>query len=168
MSDVEKQAVQAVVDAVIGGDLARLKPALARLSLLPGYEFSTITSQLLDTEQREIFSLFGIGLESPFYHRDGHVFGAVYTSHELMCRKANPSGAGLPLDQVREAVGKARGEHDEKVLKKAMSLKAELEELEDLLKRHSFADSKLTSLAHVELHKGQALLLAALNPINRG
>ncbi|MBP5054335.1 hypothetical protein [Pseudomonas chlororaphis] len=168
MPDAEKQAVKDVVEAVVGGDAGLLKQALLRLSLLPGYEFSTITGQLLDTEQREVFSLFASGLESPFYHRDGRVFGAVYTSHELMCKKANPSGAGLPLDQVREAVSKARGEHDEKVLKKALSLKAGLEELEDLLKRHSFADSKLTSLAHVELHKGQALLLAALNPINRG
>jgi hypothetical protein len=166
MSDAEKQAVQCVVDAVVGGDLGRLKSGLARLSELPGYEFSTVTGQLMNTDQREKFSMFVIGYESPFYYRDGHVFGAVYTPSEFMCKKASPSGEGLPFEQVRDAVLKARGEHDEKVLQKALGLKAALEEMEDLLKRHSFADSKLTSLAHVELHKGQALLLAALNPVN--
>lgn len=166
MSETEKQAVQAVVDAVVGGDLSHLKSSLARLSLLPGYEFSTVTGQLLNTDQRETFSLFIIGFESPFYHRDGHVFGAVYTPNGLMGKKANPSGTGLPLDQVREAVEKARGEHNEKVLKKALVLKADLNELDDLLKRHSFADQELISLARTELHKGQALLLSALNPVN--
>lgn len=166
MSEAEKQAVQVVVDAVVGGDLDRLKSGLARLSHLPGYEFSTITGQLLNTEQRATFAMVCFSIKSPFFHRDGQVFGSVYTPGEFLCENANPSGTGLPFDQVREAVEKARGEHDEKVLKKALRLKAELEELEDLLKRHSFADPKLISLAHIELHKGQALLLAALNPVN--
>lgn len=167
MSEAEKQAVQYVVDAVVGGDLGRLKSGLARLSELPGYEFSTVTGQLMSTDQREKFSLFVIGYESPFYYRDGHVFGAVYTPSEFMCKKANPSGEGLPFEQVRDAVLMARGEHNEKVLKKVLALKADLEELGDLLKGHSFADPELTSLARTELHKGQVLLLAALNPVNR-
>ncbi|MGH8379272.1 hypothetical protein [Pseudomonas sp.] len=166
MSEAEKQSVQAVIDAVVGGDVNRLKLGLVRLSQLPGREFSTITTQLLNTEQRESVPLVCFDLRSLFFHRDGWVFGSVYTPGEFLCENANPSGAGLPLEQVREAVQKARGEHDEKVLRKALDLKAAIEEMEDLLKRHSFADSKLTSLAQVELHKGQALLLAALNPVN--
>lgn len=167
MSEAENQAVQVVVDAVVGGDLDRLERGLVSLSQLPGYEFSTVTGQLLNTEQRTTFSPICFGTRSPFFHRDGHVFGATYTSGVFLCENAHPSGAGLPFEEVRAAVEKARGEHDEKVLKKALGLKAALEEMEDLLKRHSFADSKLTSLAHVELYKGQALLLAALNPVSR-
>ncbi|MCV4287887.1 hypothetical protein OH708_08220 [Pseudomonas capsici] len=166
MSEAEKQAIQCVVDAVVGGDIERLKSGLFRLSELPGYEFSTVTGQLMNADQCDVVSLFVFGGEGLFYHRDGHVFGAVYTHNGFMTRKANPSGAGLPFGQVREVVESARSAHDEKVLSKAISLKAALEEMDDLLKRHSFADSKLTSLAHVELHKGQALLLAALNPVN--
>lgn len=166
MSEAEKQAVQAVVDAVVGGDLGRLKSGLARLSELPGYEFSTVTGQLLKTEQRETFPIVCFGLKSPFFHREGRVFGAVYTPGELLCENANPAGAGLPLEQIREAVQKARGEHDEKVLQKALRLKAALEEMEDLLMRHSFADPELARLARADLHKGQAMLLAALNPVN--
>lgn len=167
MSEAENQAVQFVVDAVVGGNLDRLERGLVRLSQLPGYEFSTVTGQLLNTEQRTTFSPICFGTRSPFFHRDGHVFGAAYTSGVFLCENAHPSGAGLPFEDVRAAVEKARGEHDERVLKKALGLKAALEEMEDLLRRHSFADSKLTSLAHVELYKGQALLLAALNPVSR-
>lgn len=39
--------------------------------------------------------------------------------------------------------------------------------MERLLTGHSFADAKLTSLAHLDLSTGQVLLVAALSLVDR-
>ena len=169
MSEQADRDIQAVTDAVIGGNVDRLGPALARLVYSDPGKFLRMTGKLIDATQVNRVSsigLFGI-TDSEFYHADGMVFGAVYTPDEWFSRKIGPCGVGLPYDQVSAIANKVRAEYDETVLKKAIQLKESLEELDRLLNGHSFADSKLTSMAHADLFKGQALLVAALNPVGR-
>ncbi len=169
MSEQADRDTQAVTDAVIGGNVDRLGPALARLVDSDPAKFLRMTGKLIDATQVNRVSnigLFGI-TDSEFYHADGMVFGAVYTPDEWFSRKIGPCGVGLPHDQVSAIANKVRAEYDEAVLKKAMQLKESLEEIDRLLNGHSFADSKLTSMAHADLFKGQALLVAALNPVGR-
>ena len=123
----------------------------------------------MSTKQYETVSAvcFGSGVISDFYHADGKVFGAVYTDTYLLIRQAGPVGVGMAYEEVRKLVLEARAEYDETVLKKALQLKESLEELDRLLNGHSFADCKLASIAHADLYKGHALLVAALNPVAR-
>ncbi|CAM3934191.1 hypothetical protein SAMN05216475_6296 [Pseudomonas synxantha] len=169
MTDQAKNDAQPVIDAVVVGDAQRLLRALRGLAKALPEVFIRVTGQLLSTKQCESVSAvcFGFGAISDFYHVDGKVFGAVYTDTFLLIRQAGPMGVGMAYEEVRKLVLEVRAEYDETVLKKAMQLKESLEELDRLLSGHSFADSKLTSMAHADLFKGQALLVAALNPIKR-
>jgi hypothetical protein len=167
MSEQVKRDTKDVVDSVIGGDSKGLAHALARLANSSPSQFLTSTAQLLNTEQCDSVLVLGLQCTSDFYHADGRVFGSVYTAGGFFLKKANPSGVGLALDEVRAAVDKARGEHEELILKKVIELDVTFQELDRLLEGHSFADSKLKSLAHVDLIRGKALLWAALNPIGR-
>lgn len=63
---------------------------------------------------------------------------------------------------MRQVVEKARAEFEQSVVNVVCSLGNTMELLDKMLAGHSFADSKLTSLAHVELVNGRALLVAAL------
>lgn len=169
MSEQADRDAQAVTDAVIGGSIDRLGPALDRLADSAPANFLRLTSNLIDATQVTRVSNIGfIGVvDSEFYHADGMVFGSVYTPDEWFSRKVSPCGSGLPYDQVSAIAIKARAEYDEAVLKKAMQLKGSLEEIDRMLNGHSFADGKLTSMAHADLFKGHALLVAALNPVGR-
>ena len=171
MSGQAKRDTQAVTDAVIGGSAINLASALSRLSTSSPIGFRHTTERLLDTRQPESVSTFGFGdsdADRCFYHADGHVFGATYTDgHWLMTKKAHPAGVGIPYEAVKEVAVKVRAEYDEAVLKKALQLKESLSELDKLLTGHSFADSKLTRMAHDDLFKGHALLVAALHPVVR-
>ncbi len=167
MSDQAKRDKEAVIDAVVSGDVGRLESALLRLTKSDAAGFLYMTGQLLKAEQAKQHCSFGLGGYSiglpPFYFDDGVLYGATYTnSVHFMLKDAHRSGAGIAHEEVCRIVSKVRGEYDEGVLKKARELKAHMEELEALLSGHSFVDSKLSSLAHVELVKGQALLVAAL------
>ena len=164
MTDQAKNHAQPVIDAVVVGDSQRLICALRGLAKVVPDVFICVTGQLLDTAQRSYANGFGFGYISDFYHADGDVFGAVYTDTLMLTRQAGPSGVGMPYEEVKKLVLEVRAEYDETVLKAAMRLKVTLGELDRLLTGHSYADSKLTSLAHAELLKGQALLMAALNP----
>ncbi|MBC8877898.1 hypothetical protein [Pseudomonas cerasi] len=169
MTDKAKNDAQPAIDAIVLGDSDLLARALQRLSTTLPDVFIRVTGQLIDATQREYVSVMciGIGHVSDFYHADGKVFGAVYTNSNFLARKAGPSGVGIEYEKVKGIAVKARTEYDETVLKKALQLKDALNELDKMLGGHSFADSKLTSLAHVDLFKGHALLLAALNPATR-
>ncbi|MBW9245000.1 hypothetical protein [Pseudomonas paracarnis] len=169
MSEQADRDTQAVADAVIGGNIEKLGPALSRLADSDPAKFLRLTGKLIDATQvtRVVnIGLFGI-TDSEFYHADGMVFGSVYTPDEWFSRKVGPCGVGIPYDQVSSIANKVRAEYDETVLKKAMQVKESLEELDRLLNGHSFANSKLTSMAHADLFKGHALLVAALNPVGR-
>ncbi|MNP83127.1 hypothetical protein D3C76_1819810 [compost metagenome] len=63
---------------------------------------------------------------------------------------------------MRQVAEKARTELEQSVMNVVRSLGNTMELLDKMLAGHSFADSKLTSLAHVELVKGKALMVAAL------
>lgn len=169
MSEQADRDTQAVTDAVIGGNVDRLGPALARLADSDPAKFLRMTGKLIDrTQVNRVSSIGFIGMtDSEFYHADGLVFGAIYTPDEWFSRKVGPCGVGIPCDQVSAIAIKVRVDYDEAVLKKAMQLKDSLEELDRLLNGHSFADCKLTSMAHADLFKGHALLVAALNPVPR-
>ncbi|SDT52458.1 hypothetical protein [Pseudomonas prosekii] len=169
MTDQAKNDAQPVIDAVVVGDAQRLIRALRGLAKALPVVFLGVTGQLLSTKQHESVSAacFCFGGVSDFYHADGKVFGAVYTDTFLLVREAGPVGVGMAYEEVRKLVLQVRAEYDESVLKKALQLKESLEELDKLLTGHSFADSKLTSLAHVDLFRGQALLMGGLNPAGR-
>lgn len=173
MTEQVKRDTQAVTEAVIGGTAVNLASALSRLSSSSPTGFRHTTERLLDTRQPETVSTFGLGFgdnnaDRCFYHADGHVFGATYTEgHWFMTKRAHPAGVGIPYEAVKEVVIKVRTEYDESVLKKALQLKESLSELDKLLTGHSFADRKLTNMAHDDLFKGHALLVAALNPVRR-
>ncbi len=169
MTDKAKNDAQPVIDAIVLGDAQLLARALQRLATTWPDVFIRVTGRLIDSTQREYVSVISIGTcyASDFYHADGKVFGAVYTDSNFLARKAGPAGVGIDHEAVKGITLKARAEYDETVLKKALQLKDALDELDRLLVGHSFADSKLTSLAHADLFKGHALLLAALNPVTR-
>ncbi|MFL1495151.1 hypothetical protein [Pseudomonas antarctica] len=169
MTDQTKNDAQPVIDAVVVGDSQRLLRALRGLAKTLPEVFIRVTGQLLSTKQYESVSVvcFGLGVISDFYHADGKVFGAVYTDTFLLVRQAGPAGVGMAYEEVRKLVLEVRAEYDEAVLKKAMQLKESLEEIDRMLNGHSFADGKLTSMAHADLFKGHALLVAALNPVVR-
>lgn len=167
MTDQAKRDKQAVIDAVVGGDLAMLTTALKRLSNSDPSGFLVITSDLLNTNQRETFSMMGFGRLPDAYHADGVVYGVMYTDGSFLSKRAHPAGAGLPIDEVSQAVEKARAEYEQSVLNVVHSLGSTMELLDKMLAGHSFVDTKLASLAHVELLKGKALLVAALNPATR-
>lgn len=167
MTDQAKNDAQQVIDAVVVGDSQRLVRALRGLAKVLPEVFIRVTCQLLSTKQCESVSAVCFGAISDFYHADGKVFGAVYTDTFLLIRQAGPVGVGMAYEEVRKLVLEVRAEYDEAVLKKAMQLKDSLEELDRLLSGHSFADCKLTGMAHADLFKGHALLVAALNPIKR-
>ncbi|RMN95153.1 hypothetical protein ALQ50_02653, partial [Pseudomonas coronafaciens pv. coronafaciens] len=169
MTDKAKNEAQPVIDAIVLGDAQLLDHALQRLSTTLPDVFIRVTGQLIDPSQPEYVSCLaiGIGYISDFYHAEGKVFGAVYTASAFLARKAGPSGVGIEYEEVKRIALKARAEFDEIVLKKAVQVKDALNELDKMLVGHSFADRKLTSLAHVDLFKGHALLLAALNPTVR-
>lgn len=164
MTDQAKRDKQAVIDSVVGGDLAGLALALKRLSDSSPSEFLGISHDLLNTEQREQFPLLGFGHLPVAYHADGKVFGATYTNGSFLCKRAHPAGAGLAFGEVCQAVEKVRTEFEQSVMNVVRSLGNTMELLDKMLAGHSFADSKLTSLAHVELVKGRALMVAALTP----
>lgn len=168
MSEQVDRATQAVVDSLVSGSLSSLSSALVRLALVSPSAFLYTTIGLLNTDHPKTVSSIMIGLcgqgSGDFYHADGRVYGAVYTDHMFLCKKAHPSGAGIPLEDVRAAVAKARDEHEELILKKVQALESIFQEIDNLVAGHSFADSKLLSLAHVDLVRGKALLWAALNP----
>ena len=165
MTDQAKNDAQPVIDAVVVGDAGRLIRALRGLASAMPVVFIRVTGQLIESTQQEFVSglCIGLGCISDFYHADGKVFGVVYTDTAIFTRQAGRSGVGLDYEEVKRIVLEVRAEHDETVLKAAMRLKNSMEELDKLLAGHSFADSKLISLAHVDLFKGHALLLAALN-----
>lgn len=167
MTDQAKRDKQAVIDAVVGGDVAMLATALKRLSNSDPSAFLDITGDLLNTKQREQFSMIGFGRMPDAYHADGVVYGAMYTDGSIFLKRAHPAGVGLPIDAVRQAVEKARAEYEQSVLNVVHNLGSTMELLDKMLAGHSFVDTKLTSLAHVELLKGKALLVAALNPLTR-
>lgn len=169
MTDQAKNEAQPVIDAVVVGDAGRLIRALRGLASAMPAVFIRVTGQLIESTQQEFVSglCIGLGCISDFYHADGKVFGVVYTDTTIFTRQAGRSGVGLDYEEVKRIVLEVRAEHDETVLKVAMRLKNSMEELDKLLAGHSFADSKLISLAHVDLFKGHALLLAALNPAVR-
>ncbi|ROL64596.1 hypothetical protein [Pseudomonas vranovensis] len=170
MSDQAIRIRQAAIDAVVNGSLENLEAALRRLKDEEPWRFLSITTQLINTEQQELHSSISFGVDglSPFFHADGVVYGATYTDHNLcFFKKAHRAGAGLMASQVREVVEKVRGEYDQAVLRQVTELKVRHEELRRLLAGHSSVDSNLASLAHVELIKGQALLVAALAPQNK-
>lgn len=162
MTEQAKRDKQAVIDAVVGGNLDGLTSALKRLSDSDPFEFSVITGNLLNIYQREQFAILCVGAMPDVFHSDGKVFGATYTDGDFLCKRAHPSGVGLPTGDVRQAVEKVRAEYEQSVLNAVKSLRNTMELVDKMLLGHSFADSKLTSLAHVELVKGQALLMAAL------
>lgn len=164
MTEQAKRDKQAVIDAVVGGELAGLASALKRLSDSSPSEFLGACQDLLNAEQRKQFPLLGFCRLPDAYHADGVVFGATYTSGDYLCKCAHPVGTGLPFDEVRQAVEKARAEFEKSVMNVVCSLGNTTEHLDKMLAGHSFADSKLISLAHVELVKGKALLVAALTP----
>ena len=173
MSEQVKRDTQAVTEAVIDGSAINLASTLSRLASSSPTEFLHITGRLLDARQPETVSTFGVGFaaydaERSFYHADNHVFGATYTEGRwFMIKKAHPAGVGIPYEMVKEVVVKVRTEYDESVLKKALQLKGSLGEIDRMLNGHSFADGKLTRMAHADLFKGHALLVAALNPVGR-
>jgi hypothetical protein len=166
MSDQVKRDKQAVIDAVVGGDLDSLAPALKRLSGSSPYDFVVAAGALLNTEQREQYLTLGVFVGSShmpdFFHAEGVVYGAIYVDGSPFCKRACPVGTGLPIAEVRVIVEAARQEYDNSVLERVTKLKEQFEQMDRLLAGHSFADSKLVSLAHVELVKGQALLIAAI------
>lgn len=162
MSEQAKHDKQAVIDAVVGSDLAGLVLALKRLSDSSPSEFLGISHDLLNTEQREQFPLLGSGHLPAVYHADGKVFGATYTNGGIFCKRAHPAGTGLPFDEVRQSVEAVRVEFEQLVRDCVTGLKGQFEQIYRLLEGHSFADSTLVSLAHADLVKGQALLVAAL------
>ncbi|MGE1157015.1 hypothetical protein [Pseudomonas kitaguniensis] len=168
MSEKVDRATQAVVDSLISGSLSSLSSALVRLALISPSAFLYATIGLLNTDHPKTVSSIMIGLcgqgSGDFYHADGRVYGAVYTDHMLLCKKAHPSGVGILLEDVRAAVTKARNEHEELIVKKVQALEGIFQEIDTLVAGHSYADSKLLSLAHAELVRGKALLWAALNP----
>lgn len=167
MTDQAKRDKQAVIDAVVGGDVAMLATALKRLSNSDPSAFLDITGDLLNTKQREQFPMIGFGRMPDAYHADGVVYGATYTDGPFLSKRAHPAGAGLPIDEVRQAVEKARAEYEQSVLNVVQNLGNTMELLDKMLAGHSFVDTKLASLAHVELLKGKALLVAALIPVKR-
>lgn len=167
MTDQAKRDKQAVIDAVVGGDLPMLATALKRLSNSDPSGFLSITSDLLNTNQREQFSMMGFGRLPDAYHADGVVYGVMYTAGDFLSKRAHPAGAGLPIDEVSQAVAKARAEYEQSVLNVVHSLGSTMELLDKMLAGHSSVDTKLASLAHVDLLKGKALLVAALNPATR-
>lgn len=158
--------VQSVVDAVVVGSAERLARALGYLAKTSPATFLAVTGKLLSTDQpTHISSVMAItGCASELYHAAGKVFGAAYVDEGFLCKQAAPVGEGIPYEDVKAVVTKVRAEYDETALKKARDLKGVLEELDSLLRGHSFADPKLASLAHVDLFRGHALLLAALIP----
>jgi hypothetical protein len=151
MSEQAKRDKQAVIDAVIGGDLAGLALALKRLSDSSPSEFLGTSHDLLNTEQHEQFLMLGPCRQPDVYHADGMVFGATYTNGDFLCKRAHPAGTGLPFDEVRQAVEKARAEFEQSVMNVVCSLGNTMEHLDKMLVGHSFADSKLVSLACDEL-----------------
>ncbi|MDD1976943.1 hypothetical protein [Pseudomonas tussilaginis] len=165
MSEQAKYCRQAAIDAVVNGSIESLESALHRLAQADAQWFLSITYHLINTEQHEFHSSICFGAHGlpPFFHVDGVVYGATYTDHGLgLTKKAHRAGVGVIISQVREVVEKVRGEYDQAALRQVNELKVQHEELDRLLAGHSFADRKLVSLAHVELVKGQALLVAAL------
>ncbi|MNC56625.1 hypothetical protein D3C75_1062360 [compost metagenome] len=93
------------------------------------------------------------------------VYSATYVSAggmNFMCERAHPVGSGLPFPEVQRIVLEVRAVHDEVVLKKVVDVKAKMQEIDLLLKGHSFVDGGLAGLARADLVKGQALLIAAL------
>ena len=165
MTEQAKRDKQAVIDAVIGGDLGGLALALVQLSKTDPSGFLILTGQLLDTEQCELVHMACNVPRSEFFHAKEMVYGATYTSAggmHFLCERAHPVGSGLPLPEVQKVVLEVRANYDEGVLKKAIDLKIKMQEINLLLEGHSFVNGGLASLARADLVKGQALLVAAL------
>ncbi|MGF6595181.1 hypothetical protein [Pseudomonas sp. 2835] len=165
MSEQAKRDKQAAIDAVVGGALDGLALALYRLSKSDPQVFMSFTGQLLDTEQRELFPMIWGGVRPEVFHSEGMVYVATYVGaggmHSL-CSRAHPVGSGLPFPEVQKVVQEVRAGYDEVVLKKVIDLKVKMQEIDLLLKGHSFVDGGLAGLARTDLVKGQALLVAAL------
>ncbi len=162
MSEQVMRDKQAVIDVVVVGDIAGLAAALKRLSSSDPAEFAKITSDLLNTEQREQYAIVSIDRMPDVFHADSRVHGAVYTNGDFLCKRAHPSGCGLPIDEVRTVVEAVRHEYDQSVRDRVAGLKEQFEQIENLLGGHSFADRQLAVLARAELRKGHALLVAAI------
>ncbi|MBC2659965.1 hypothetical protein H7A76_31435 [Pseudomonas sp. MSSRFD41] len=164
MSDQAKHDKQAVIDAVVGGDISRLASALKRVSRSSPSGFLGVCRDLLETEQREQFFIVDTCSLPYTYHADGMVFGATYTNGDVFFRRAHPSGTGLALVDVQRTVAEVRSEYEADVMKKVGELKERLIELDLLLDGHSAVDHSISGLARADLTKGQALLLAAITP----
>jgi hypothetical protein len=162
MSEQAKRDKQAAIDAVVGGALDGLASALCRLSKSDPSGFLGLTGQLLDTEQRELFPIICGVVRPEVFQGEGMVYGATYVNAGGFCDRAHPVGSGLPFPEVQKVVQEVRAGYDEVVLKKAIDLKVKMQEIDLLLKGHSFVDGGLAGLARADLVKGQALLVAAL------
>ena len=165
MSERIKQDKQSVIEAVISGDADHLWRSLKRLTESCPRSFLHYTAELISTEQAKSYCSLGIGIHAqtpPFYFADGVVYGATYTQGAFFSKDAHRAGKGIALDIVAGIVAKARAEHDEAVLKLVRALKDHLAELNCQLQGHSSRDDTLVALGKVDLLKGQALLLSAL------
>jgi hypothetical protein len=170
MSDQAKRFEKAVVDAVVAGDAGKLESALRRLSKAEAWRFRNITKQLLDTErEKKLCTMTVAALTNtlPLFYYDGNfVYAAAYVDCDgLMMKEAHPSGAGLYFGDVADAVTKVCGEFDEVVVKRIRELKGHIKDLVDQVSGYSTADTGVVSQARAQLLTGQALLVAAVSPI---
>lgn len=170
MSEQAKRYEQAVVDAVIAGDVGKLESALRWLSKTDAGRFLTITKQLLDTEREKKLCTMVIGplvnTLPPFYYDSNFVYAAAYVDCDgFAMKEAHPSGAGVYYGDVADVAAKVCAEFDEGVVKRVRELKAHIKELIDQVSGHSTADISVIGQARSELLTGQALLVAAVSPL---
>lgn len=170
MSEQAKRYEQAVVDAVIAGDVNKLESALRWLSKTDAGRFLAITKQLLETERKKKLCTMVIAPLNntlPLFYYDGHfVYAAAYVDCEgFAMKEAHPSGVGVYYPDVVEVVSKVCGEFDEAVVKRVRELKGHIKELLDQVCGHSTADISVIGQARSELLTGQALLVAAVSSL---
>lgn len=170
MSEQAKRYEQAVVDALVAGDSGKLEAALRWLSKTDPGRFLTATKQLLDTEREKKLCTMVIAPLSntlpPFYCDGNFVYAAVYADCEgFMMKEAHQYGVGIYYPDVVEVVGKVCGEFDEAVVKRVRELKTHIKDLVDQMCGHSTADIGVIGQARAELLTGQALLVAAVSPL---
>ncbi|ERK99284.1 hypothetical protein O999_12605 [Pseudomonas putida LF54] len=168
MSEQAKRYEQAVVDAVIAGDVGKLESALRWLSKTDAGRFLAITKQLLDTERKKKLCTMVIAPLNntlPLFYYDGNfVYAAAYVDCEgFAMKEAHPSGAGVHYGDVAGVVTRVRAEFDEAVVKRVRELKIHIKDLVDQMCGHSTADICVIGQARAELLTGQALLVAAVS-----
>ena len=170
MSEQAKRYEQVVVDAVIAGDVVKLESGLRWLSKADAGRFLTITKQLLDTEREKKLCIM---ITTPlfnslplFFYDNKFVYGAVYVDGaDFMMKEAHPSGAGIYYGDVEGVVFKVCAEFDQAVVKRVRELKTHIKDLIDQVCGHSTADISVIGQARAELLTGQALLVAAVSPL---